>query len=285
MYRSWLFIPGNRDKHLRKAIDLEADVIIYDLEDAVPDEDKQLARLKVKETMTKANHQVNIVRVNGLDTNYFVDDLHGIVSAELTGLMLPKVNSRDDVLIADYLLGQLEVKHGIKKGTLVLLPLIETAKGIENVSEIAGSSERILCLCFGAEDYMLELNLEADSAQTALNYARSKLVVASAAAKKAAPVDAVYPDFHDEAGLEAATIVSKQAGFQGKLLIHPKQIDIVNHIFSPTQKEIDEAKRIVEIYTASIDKGEGAIQLDGKMIDVPIAERARRLLAYAKRTV
>ena len=132
---------------------------------------------------------------------------------------------------------------------------------------------------------MLELNLEAKAAQAALNYARSKLVVASAAAKKAAPIDAVYPDIHDEVGLEEATIASKQNGFQGKLLIHPKQIDMVNNIFFPTQEEIDEAERIVEKYNASIARGEGAIKLDGKMIDVPIAERARKILAYAKRTV
>ncbi len=283
MYRSWLFIPGNQERHLSKAVDLEADVMIYDLEDAVPDTDKQEARIKVKKTMTKASHQVNIVRVNALDTSYLIDDLNGIITSELTGIMLPKVNNRDDVLIVDYLLGQMEVMYGLENGMLALIPLIETAKGIENVSEIAKFSERILCLCFGAEDYMLELNLKPDSAETALNYARSKLVLASAAAKKAAPIDAVYPDIHDVVGLEEAANVSKQAGFQGKLLIHPKQVDTVNSIFMPTQEEIDEARQIVEKYSASIAKGEGVTQLDGKMIDVPIVERARKIIAYTNR--
>lgn len=283
MYRSWLFIPGNQERHLSKAVDLEADVMIYDLEDAVPDTDKQEARIKVKKTMMKASHQVNIVRVNALDTSYLIDDLNGIITSELTGIMLPKVNNRDDVLIVDYLLGQMEVMYGLENGMLALIPLIETAKGIENVSEIAKSSERILCLCFGAEDYMLELNLKPDSAETALNYARSKLVLASAAAKKAAPIDAVYPDIHDVVGLEEAANVSKQAGFQGKLLIHPKQVDTVNSIFMPTQEEIDEARQIVEKYSATIAKGEGVTQLDGKMIDVPIVERARKILAYTNR--
>lgn len=282
MYRSWMFVPGNNEKHLRKVKDLTADVIIYDLEDAVPDERKASARVQVKETIASRSEKVNFVRVNALDTRYFIDDINGIMTEHLSGIMLPKVNSREDILIAAYLLGQLEEKHQLPKGGLAIVPLIETAKGLENASDIAKASERVLCLSFGAEDYTLDLNIEPANAEEALTYARSKLVVASKAADKEAPIDSVYTDFHNEAGLEQAALASKRYGFQGKLLIHPKQIDIVNRVFSPTDEQIAEAKRIVELYEASLQKGEGAVQLDGKMIDVPIAERAKRILAYAE---
>lgn len=282
MYRSWLFVPGNQEKHLRKVNDLLADVIIYDLEDAVPEANKQIARETVNKTIEKAVDKVNVVRVNALDTRHFLEDLNELSGINLAGIMLPKTNGRDDILIADFLLGKLEEKQGLENSSLSIIPIIETAKGLEHVGEIAAASERVHCLSFGAEDYMLDLNLEPDGCNQELNYARSKMIVASKAAGIEAPIDSVYTDFQDEQGLERVTRQGKQSGFQGKLLIHPKQINVVNRIFSPTKEQIDEAKQIVALYTESLKRGEGAVQLNGKMIDVPVAERARKILSFAE---
>src|SRR5699024_2919271 len=160
MYRSWLFVPGNQEKNLKKVSSLQTDAIIYDLEDAVPLDEKVKARQKVKKAIYEGSQQVNFVRVNDLTTNFFIDDLDGIIVENLFGIVLPKVNHRDDIIIADYLLGQMEGKYQLPKGMLKIVPLIETALGVQNIDEIVHASERILNLCFGAEDYMLDLNLE-----------------------------------------------------------------------------------------------------------------------------
>lgn len=282
MYRSWLFVPGNQEKHLQKAKELKADVIIYDLEDAVSEKNKAFARMKVKETIEISSRQVNFVRVNPLVTTYFMEDLNGIISDNLTGIVLPKVNDSKDIIIADYLLEQLEEKHNLSKGCLSIIPIIETAIGIQNIDEITCASDRILCLCFGAEDYMLDLNIRPSIQQSELTYARSKMVIASRAAGREAPIDSVHTNFQDEKGLEKASQLSKQFGFQGKLIIHPNQIETVNKVFSPSVDEIEEAKKIVELYRQSLEKGKDTIQIDGKMIDFPVAERAKKLLYGAK---
>lgn len=282
MYRSWLFVPGNQDKHLNKIKNLNPDVIIYDLEDAVPNENKSNARRKVIEKIKEMDKKLNFVRVNDLASSYFVEDLNGIITKNLSGIVLPKVNHRDDIIIADYLLGELEEKYHFPKGAFSIIPIIESAQGIDNVREIASGSERIMCLCFGAEDFMLDLNIQSNELQMELMYARSKIVIASKAAGKEAPIDTIHTNLQDDKGLEAAAIHGKNSGFQGKLVIHPKQIEIVNRVFSPTEAEIKEAKKIVEIYQNSLEKGEGATQFEGKMIDVPVAERARKILSYVE---
>lgn len=278
MYRSWLFVPGNQEKHLQKVKELKADVIIYDLEDAVSEKNKALARTKVKEIIEISSRQVSFVRINPLATTYFLEDLNGIISDNLSGVVLPKVNNSKDIIIADYLLEQLEGKHNLPKGSVSIIPIIETAMGIQNIDEIASASDRILCLCFGAEDYMLDLNIRPSIQQTELTYARSKMVIASRAAGREAPIDSVHTNFQDEKGLEIASQLSKQFGFQGRLIIHPNQIETVNKVFSPSDDEIEEAKKIIELYKQSLEEGEDTIQFDGKMIDFPVAERAKKLL-------
>lgn len=281
MYRSWLFVPGNQENNLNKVKDLQADAIIYDLEDAVPVSEKIAARQKVKKAICEASHQVNFVRVNDLTTPFFMEDLNAIIVENLFGIVLPKVNKKDDIIIAEYLLGKVEEKHHLPNGTLCIVPLIETASGIQNINEIVHASKRILNLCFGAEDYMLDLNLEPDEESIDLMYARAQMVIASKAAGKEPPIDSVYTNFKDDIRLEKEARRAKQAGFQGKLVIHPKQIVPVNKAFSPTSKQIKEAQKIITLYEQSLESGKGALQMDGKMIDAPIVERARRVLSLA----
>lgn len=276
MYRTWMFVPGSQDKHLNKAKDLRADVLIFDLEDAVSTADKAIARNKVKNCIENLENRVNFVRVNSLSTPHFLKDIQRIADSNLDGIVLPKTNEREDVIITDYLLEQLELKHGFESHSLSIVPIIETGKGLQNAYTIACASKRVQCLCFGVEDFQLDMDIETDEAEFQLMYARSQLVTASKAAGKQAPIDSVYIDFNDHKGLKDSANNGRKFGFQGKLVIHPMQIELINQVFSPTSAQIKEAKQIVEMY--DFEEG-GATQIEGKMVDFPVAEQARKMLA------
>lgn len=277
-----MFIPGSQDKHLEKAESLSADALIFDLEDAVSEKDKETARCKVKSCLSHLTEKTNFVRVNALTTPHFLEDVRKVVCSELAGIVLPKVNQKEDIGIADYLLGQFEMRYHLPKAFTKIVPIIESASGLYRAHEIATASERISCLAFGAEDYKLDVTIDSQGSELELLYARSKLVTASKAAGKDAPIDSVYTDFGDEKGLEESAKMGKKLGFQGKLLIHPKQINTVNSVYSPTEEQIKEAKRILEVYETSFNHEDGAIQIDGKMVDRPVVEQARKLLSLVE---
>ncbi|WP_158591737.1 HpcH/HpaI aldolase/citrate lyase family protein [Oceanobacillus halophilus] len=281
MIKTWLFIPGNNEKHLQKARILDVNALIFDLEDAVSVSEKETARLKVSKIIQETKENLNYIRINDRTTPFFLDDLYECVRDGLTGIVLPKVNTKEDIVIIDYLLEVLERKYQINNHKVSIIPIIESASGLYHAYEIATASTRIQCLAFGAEDYKLDLNISPDHHGTELLYSKSKLVEVSSAAGIEPPIDSVFTDFQDEEGLVEDARMGKRLGFQGKLLIHPNQIDRTNQIYSPTPEEIEEAKKIVQQYNESLDKGEAAIQIDGKMVDIPVAERARKLLLYA----
>ncbi|WP_067728615.1 HpcH/HpaI aldolase/citrate lyase family protein [Oceanobacillus damuensis] len=278
MNRTWIFIPGNQTKHIDKAPTLSADNIIFDLEDSVASEEKEGARHKIKKAINELETKARkFVRVNEINSPYFLDDISAVVSQKLDGLVIPKVNGKEDIQLVDYLIAQFEARNDVKAGSISLIPLIETGKGMHHAYEIAKASDRIEALAFGAEDFMLDMSIPKDEGN-ALLMARSNLVMFSNAAGIQPPIDGVYTDIHHQDGLQKATNVAKSLGFQGKLIIHPKQLEAVNNIFLPTESELRKARKIVEAYEASQQNGIGAIQVDGKMIDVPVAERAKRLL-------
>lgn len=281
--KSWLFVPSYNERYLEKATKVNADALIYDLEDSVSIERKSIARENVKKVLSHHNNieQIQLVRVNGLDTPFFIDDLDAIIMEGLEGIVLPKVNQAKDIWITEYLLQAYEQKKGYKVGLLKIYPLIETALGLKNTFEIAISSKRIKALMFGAEDYMLETNINSNHRETTLQYARTKIVTDSSAAKLDPPIDAVYPSFRDEEGLINDAIHAKQLGYQGKLAIHPDQTKHINHIFSPSDEEIIEAKKVINTFEKTKSE-KASIEVDGKMIDLPIIERYRRLLSYKK---
>lgn len=280
MYRTWMFIPGSQDKYLEKTQDLSADVFIFDLEDAVSIADKKIARDKVKKCMQNLANRLNFVRVNPLSSPYMLEDLQQIMNSKLTGIMIPRTTGREDVIIVDYILEQLEIKHGIERKSLSIIPLIETAEGLHNSYEIASASERVYCLSFGAEDFMLDLNIESTEGEQELLYARSKLVTVSKVAVKGRPIDSVFTDFTDNNGLKESATKAKKLGFQGKLIVHPNQIEAVNQVFTPTSEQIIQARKIVEKFDRT---EEVVIQVDGKMVDYPVVEQARQILSYLEK--
>lgn len=278
MDKSWFFIPGSKDKFLAKSTDLKADIIIFDLEDSVVQAEKATAREKIMPWLNNPDiHSKKYVRVNEINSIYFIDDVRAVAVEHLDGVVLPKAAESDDIKILDYLLTIFEKQNNLKINDIKIVPLIETGKGMMNALEIASSSPRVETLAFGAEDYMLDVSIPGDGNQSLL-HARSTLVAASSAAGINQPVDSVFTDFKDEEGLREASALSRGLGFQGRLVIHPKQIEAVNEVYAPTHSEVEEAEKIVDAFESSADEGEGAIEVEGKMIDPPVYERAKKLL-------
>lgn len=275
---SWIFIPGINKKFLSKAESLNTSAVIFDLEDSVLPEDKEKAINLVNETLRTLNNSCKkYIRVNSLKTQYFLQDINHLDLVKIDGLMIPKVDSRDDMVIIDYLLSQLEDKNNITRNTVRVIPLIESGKGVHSSYEIAASAARVEALAFGSEDYKFELDIKENDSD-AMKFARASLVTASNAMMIAKPIDGIFTDFQDEEGLKYSSRKSKNSGFQGRLVIHPKQLNIVNKEYRPTSEEIEEAKKIVKAYEESKHSGRGAISLDGKMIDPPVANRAQKLI-------
>lgn len=275
---SWIFVPGNSEKFLSKASSLEASTVVYDLEDSVLPGDKQKAVALVNDSMKSfKSDSRQFVRVNGVHTPYFLSDITQLNLDLLDGIMVPKVNSLEDMIIIDYLLTQMEVRHRLTPDSVKVIPLIESGAGVNSSNIIACTSKRVEALAFGSEDYKLELNIGSDDS-CILDYARSQLVNASNAAAISPPIDGVYTDFNDQEGLKLSSQKSKKNGFQGRLIIHPKQLDVSNTAYRPSEEEIEEAKKIIEAYDQSVKDGSGAVGLNGKMIDPPVADRARKLI-------
>ena len=269
--RSLLFAPGSDERKLRRALQTGADAVIADLEDAVAPARKDEARALVARVFgDEGSAAAAMVRVNGTDSPHFERDLELVRRLPLQAIVLPKATPESvDALGPD--------------GPPVIA-IVETAQGLRLAYETA-SHPRVEALVLGAVDLGLELGLESRPDGQEVLFARSKLVMDSAAAGIRGPFDLVHVDVRDEEGLEAESRLARSLGFRGKACIHPAQVDIVNAVFAPGEDELARARRIVESYTQGIAEGRGAVALDGEMIDLPVFERARLLIADNKRRV
>lgn len=281
--RTLLFTPGNVARRVEKALGSEADAVILDLEDAVPVSEKENVRPAVAAALQQPRAGACYVRINALVTGLTIDDLDAVVSPALDGIMVPKVEQPSDLEKIDWYLAYLEKKRSIPAGAVDLIPLIENARGVENAAAIAGAVPRVKRLCFGAVDYTADLgvSLTADGAE--IYYARARLVNASRAAGLEPPIDTVYTGIGDAEGLAKDSRTARALGFQGKLLIHPAQIEPVNRIFTPSREEIAFARKVVDAFREAEAGGRAAITLDGgKFVDYPVVQNARRLLLLAE---
>ncbi len=281
--RTVLFVPGNQERRIDKARSIPADAIILDLEDSVPLAEKNSARVMVSASIggLALKGQEVFVRINALSTDHAVADIKAIATPGLNGICLPKSESADDILRADALIAEAERAADLKVGSIWLLALVETPKGILNVYEIASASPRVLGIAFGPEDYTLEMEVKRTREGAEIYYPRVVIAVACHAAGVLA-IDGVYTDIRDEEGLSRETRLARQMGFHGKLLIHPNQVSPVSQIFSPAEEEIIHAQGVVEAFEAALAQGQASTSFEGKMIDAPVAERAKKLLALAE---
>lgn len=278
--RSWMFVPGNRQKMITKALGLKPDAVILDLEDGVPPAEKETARNLVAAAVGRPpGGPVRFVRTQPAGSAGMRADLSAVIRPGLAGLVLPKVEQPEDVLLAHEILEEQEARAGVRPGSVRLLASIESARGLVRAPAIAGSCARLVGLFFGAEDFAQDLGLLAVRGTEAgeLLYARSAVVVA-AASERLQAVDRVYPDILDQDGLAEDARRASALGFTGKAVIHPGQIETVHRAFRPAVEEVEYARRVVEAFEEAETAGEGAVAVDGRMIDLPVVERARRVL-------
>lgn len=281
MRRSMLFLPGNSPGMLVSGDILGADAIILDLEDAVAPDEKDAARILVRGALTALDYSrvEVIIRINSVDDNNFWQrDLDEVVPLRPSLIMPTKVSDADYVrTVADYI-GQVEERHGIPAGTVQLMPLIETAIGLENAFSIATADPRVTALFLGAEDLTADLRCARTKEGSEIAYARSRMVSAARAAGIGV-YDTPFTDVNDDPGLMVDAQLAKSLGFSGKAAISPRHVKGINQVFSPTQEEIDYAHEVLEVIEEAKAQGKGAISLYGKMIDAPIVLRAAQVLA------
>ena len=253
---------------------------MFDLEDGVPPGEKNTARAMMAETLARpSSGMLRFVRIHPAGTKEMEADLPAVIRPGLDGLTLTKVNCPEDVLRVSAVLDEREEQAGLQRGSVRLLATIESARGLIQAAAIAASSPRLVGLMFGAEDFAMDLgmfNVRQGEAGDFL-YARSALVVA-AASEGLQAIDRVYLDIRSPTGLERDTRLARDLGFTGKALIHPAQIEVVERVFRPTDAEVEYARRVVEAFEAAEAAGAGAVAVDGQMVDLPVVERARRVL-------
>jgi citrate lyase subunit beta/citryl-CoA lyase len=261
-----------------------ADGVIFDLEDAVSPSEKDAARLLVKHMLEQLDYEGTelIVRINALTTPYWQDDLRAVCGGRRKAIMLPKSQSVEDLVQLDGVLTEIEQERGLAAGKTEVIPLIETTLGIENVWQIVGASRRITAVLLGAEDLTADLGAKRTKPGREIFYSRSRMVIAAKAAGIEA-IDTPFTDTNDESGLARDASLAKELGFDGKAVISPRHIDVVNSTFSPGAEEIAAAKRVVAAIEAGEREGKGVVSLDGKMVDAPVAARARKVLEMAER--
>ena len=283
MRRSMLFLPGNNPNMLINGNCLGSDAIIFDLEDAVSPAEKDAARILVRNTMRYMDFRgcETIVRINSIDTPYWQQDLDTVLPCKPNLILLPKTGSAADVLAADAYMTQLEETLGMEPNTIGLMPLIETAMGVENAFMIASATKRVKALFLGAEDLTADLQCKRTKEGREIEYARTRLVVAARAAGVDV-YDTPFTDVNDDEGIWVDANLAKSLGFTGKASISPRHVEVINSVFSPTEKEIDYAYEVLDAIELAKQQGKGAIALHGKMIDAPIVARAQRTIDMAK---
>ena len=284
IFRSLLFVPGNRPNMLQKALGFSPDVFVPDLEDSVPTDEKANARTVAASFLAKLSDTGSLVipRVNSLDTGLLEQDLAAIITPKIYGLSIGKVQTVQEIAEICGLIEPLEQKAGLAAGRLKLILWIESAKAIVNAYEICSSSKRIIAVAFGAEDFTNDMGIERTDDDSEIVYARSAVCIAARAADIVA-LDTPYFGFRDPDGLQRDANSANKQGFKGKFAIHPTQIDIINAAFSPSPQEVEHAKRVLAAFEAAEHQGRGSTSLNGKVIDVPVVKRARAILRMADR--
>ena len=278
-----LFVPGNNPGMIRDAGIYKNDCIMFDLEDSVSINEKDSARFLVFQALTTLEYPGKeiIVRINDPRTQLGMDDLEAIVSTRKAVIRLPKTECAEDVRYCDDIIGAVEKKSGIEAGSTRMMAAVESAAGVLNAKEIALASKRLIGISLGAEDYVTDLKTNRSPDGVELYFGRSMILLAARAAGIDA-LDTVFSDVNDEEGLRKETMLIRQMGFDGKSVINPRQIKIINDVFTPTEKEIEHSAAVLAAMREAERSGSGVISLKGKMVDKPIVERARRTLDLAR---
>ncbi|HER0917112.1 TPA: citrate (pro-3S)-lyase subunit beta [Streptococcus pyogenes] len=279
--RTMMFVPGANAAMLRDAPLFGADSIMFDLEDSVSLKEKDTSRALVHFALKTFDYSSveTVVRVNGLDSCGALD-IEAVVLAGVNVIRLPKTETAQDIIDVEAVIERVERENGIEVGRTRMMAAIESAEGVLNARDIAKASKRLIGIALGAEDYVTNMKTRRYPDGQELFFARSMILHAARAAGIAA-IDTVYSDVNNTEGFQNEVRMIKQLGFDGKSVINPRQIPLVNEIYTPTKKEIDHAKQVIWAIREAESKGSGIISLNGKMVDKPIVERAERVIALA----
>lgn len=281
--RSMLFVPGSNAAMISNTFIYKPDSIMFDLEDAVALKEKDSARILVAHALQHPLYQEieTVVRVNPLDSEFGLADLNAVVRAGVDVVRMPKTETAQDVIDMDHEITEIEKACGREVGSTKMLAAIESPLGITQANKIATASKRLIGIALGAEDYVRNLKTERSPEGIELLFARCSILQAARAAGIQA-FDTVYSNANNEEGFLAEAALIKQLGFDGKSLINPRQIELLHNLFAPTQKDVDQARRIIDAAEEAERNGLGVVSLNGKMIDAPIIDRAKLVLERAK---
>jgi citrate lyase subunit beta / citryl-CoA lyase len=288
--RSFLFAPGNVARRVEKALGLEADAVIVDLEDSVAHSEKAATRKPVAEALSRPRRGRGYVRVNPASTPYCYGDLVETLHKGVDGVVLPKVESAGELHAIDWLIQSLERERGLPEGSIDLMPQIETAAGVQRIERIVQAKNlraykgpwRVKRVTFGAADYANDVGLSPSLEEPELAEARARIVMISRAAGLENPIDSPWFHLKEADAFKRALERSRRGGFQGRLCIHPDQIAAVNAAYQPSAAELAQAERIVAAFKEAEARGAAAILVDGQMIDYPVVYRAQALLDSMK---
>ncbi len=279
--RSVFYVPGNNEKMMAKTAEIASDIVTLDLEDSVPPAEKVRARDMVRENMKFAGSggSTVYVRINNWETLMTNDDLDAIVQGGLSGVCLAKCGGPDHVQRLDWKLEELERRRGLQVGSIAIQLLIETAKGLIHAYASAIASKRVNSLIFGAVDYTKDMRVKLTSEGEEQFYARAHTAVAARAAGCIA-IDCPFVAFKDMEGFEKSSRFGRQLGYEGRMLIHPSQIELAHKIYTPATEDVEWAKGVVKVFEEEgIAKGAAAVSYEGRMVDTPVYENARTILA------
>jgi len=281
LFRSLIFVPGNNPRFLEKAKKLQADIVCFDLEDSVPDNEKTNARKLIKSALksSKSYESSIFVRTNSPTSGKIPADIKEIVQKGIDGIVIPKVNNIKELKQIEKILSGLEKTRKLK--TIQIIPSIESAEGVVNTFSIASFGKRVPAIIFGVFDLLNDLGVEYTKDSEGAKYSRRKIPVDAHAAGVAA-IDAIWQDLNDTKKLEQDCKIGKSLGYSGKSIIHPDQIPVVHRLFHPNKSEIIWAEKVCKTYLKSTKKGKGATTVDGKMIDEVHFKQAKALLELVK---
>ncbi|MGY5150028.1 MAG: HpcH/HpaI aldolase/citrate lyase family protein [Candidatus Nitrosopumilus sp. bin_68KS] len=281
LFRSLIFVPGNNLRFLEKAKKLQADIVCFDLEDSVPDNEKTNARNLIKSALkSRKSYESSIfVRTNSPTSGKIPSDLKEIIQKGIDGIVIPKVNNVKEMQKIEKMLSKLEKSKKLKP--IQIIPSIESAEGVVNTYNIASFGKRISAVVFGVFDLLNDLGVEYTKEAEGATYSRTKIPVDAHAAGVVA-IDAIWQDLKDSNGFEKDCKLGKSLGYSGKSIIHPDQISVVHKLFHPNKSEILWAEKVCKVYLESTKKGKGATTVDGKMIDEVHFKQAKSLLELVK---
>lgn len=278
--RSLMFVPAHNQKLLDSSVRRDADVLLLDIEDSVPICDKQTARDNIKEFVKRndLNGKLIFPRVNDRESGELLKDLYQLTVGGVTGFMYPKATKGEDIYFVGKLLETIEYEKHIPVGTFKIIPLIETAGAIVNIHEICSACTRVCAVTFGCEDYVTDLRGKHDPEGLSIFFARNEIVNA-ARATGVIPIDTVHIKVHDLEDLEKNLKVAKNLGFEGMLILNPKELPLCHKYFSPSEEEVAWASEMVQLAEEAVSEGKGVAVKEGKFIGPPMVKMARNIMA------